>query len=92
MGKKTLYNGISVMVAVERPFGRNVEPKDWYRAAVEVQAQIQRHCDGIDDFNIEFDTDDVCEFCGYKWTEGDSPHNEGCCDEDGKVMVAVENS
>ena len=92
MGKKTLHNGISVIVDVERPFGKNLEPNDWYRAAKDVQEQIERHCDRVESCSIEFDNEDVCEFCGSNWTEGDNPHNEGCCDEDGKVMIAVENS
>lgn len=86
MGKKTLYNGVSVVVDVDRPFGRDLEPKDWYRVAKDLQEQIERHCDGVESCAIDFDTDDVCEFCGYDWTEGDSPHN-GCCEEDEKTVV-----
>lgn len=86
MGKKTLYNGISVVVDVERPFGRNLELNDWYRAAKDVQEQIERHCDGVESCSIEFDNEDVCEFCGYTWTEGDSLPN-GCCEEDEKTVV-----
>ena len=88
MGKKTLYHGISVVVDIERPFGRNLEPNDWYRAAKDVQEQIERHCDGVESCSIEFNNEDVCEFCGYDWTEGDSPYNGGCCEEDAKVLEA----
>ena len=29
---------------------------------------------------------DECSHCGAVWTECDSPHNGGCCDEDAKAM------
>ena len=92
MGKKTLYNGICVVLDIERPFGRNIEPKDWFRAAEDVQEQVKRHCDGIESYSINFDTEDVCEFCGYDWTEGDAPHNGGCCEEDAKVLEEVDKN
>jgi len=91
MGKKTLYNGAYVRVNVDRPFGRVIKPKDWHTVAKDLEKDILRHCDGIESSSVEFDTDDVCEFCGYDWTEkDDSPHNGGCCDEDAKVLEAVD--
>jgi len=46
--------------------------------------QIKRHCDDIED--IDFELTYICSFCGAAWTEGDSPHNGGCCDEDVLLM------
>jgi hypothetical protein len=41
------------------------------------------------DASIEFDTDDVCQYCGTKWRndgdenyDGDPNYNGGCCDAD----------
>ena len=90
MARKTLYNGAYVRVNVDRPLRRDVTPRDWHDAAKDLQEDILRHCDGIDSSSLEFDTDDVCEFCGYDWTEGDSPHNGGCCDEDTEVLEAID--
>lgn len=90
MAKKTLYNGAYVRVNVDSPFGKNVTPRDWYDVAKDLEHDIKRHCDGIDSSSVEFDTDDVCEFCGYDWTEGDSPHN-GCCDDDDTQVLEKAN-
>ena len=55
--------------------------------------QIKRHVDGIGWVGVEEVTEDVCEFCGYNWTEGDdSPHNGGCCAKDGDVYEALEGN
>ena len=55
-----------------------------------IAQRIRRHVDGFGSVSIEKTTEDVCSFCGSKWTEGDSPHNGGCCDEDEAVMIAEE--
>lgn len=44
----------------------------------------------IGSVSIETDTSTVCEFCGDDWTEGDSPHNGGCCGKDIEVMDRTE--
>ena len=33
-----------------------------------------------------------CEHCGSPWTEGDFPHNGGCCAEDCKVFDKSEEA
>ncbi len=87
MGKKTLYNGAYVRVNVDRPFRRELTPRDWHDAAKDLEQNIKRHCDGIDSTSIEFDTDDVCEFCGHDWTEIGDDCNE-CCEEEVKEHEA----
>lgn len=54
--------------------------------------QIVRHVDDVRsrDIRIENDIEETCEFCGRPWTEGDSPHNRGCCHRDEEVMLAHE--
>lgn len=56
----------------------------------DVVNQIERHVDDITSVNVEEVYENVCEYCGAKWTEGpNSPHNGGCCDEDCKVFEAT---
>lgn len=90
MARKTLYNGAYVRVNVDRPFRRILDSKDWYAAAKDLQKDIERHCDGIESCDVEFDMEEVCEFCGYSWTEGDCSHNGGCCEEDAKVLERID--
>lgn len=40
--------------------------------------------------SVVCDTDEVCEFCGWTWTEGDQPHNGGCCAKDADIMEKEE--
>ena len=56
----------------------------------EIEQQIRRHVDAFGSVSIEHTTEDVCSFCGSKWTEGDGIHNGGCCKEDEAVMIAEE--
>lgn len=101
MAKKEIYNCAYLEVAIERPAWsdgelrrlpsfRKINPKQWISAAKDVADQIKRHVDGVSSITIEPDTDEVCEFCGYNWTEGDSPHNGGCCEKDAEVLAAVD--
>ncbi len=59
----------------------------WRDACEEIAAQIRRHVD-VDKraVSVLWDQTPVCSFCGAEWTEGDSPHNGGCCDEDTKLI------
>lgn len=52
--------------------------------------QIRRHVDGIDSAVLVYDVEETCEHCGRQWTEGDSPHNGGCCDQDCEVFDRCE--
>ena len=60
------------------------------RSCRHILEQIKRHIDDYGGLSLVIKTEDVCSFCGAKWTEGDSPHNGGCCDEDEAVMIAEE--
>ncbi len=81
MPKKLFYNGAYVRVNVDRPFGREVTPRHWHDAAADLLNDIKRHCDGIESLSVEFDTEELCEFCGSAWTEVSNTHNE-CCEKD----------
>ena len=59
----------------------------------DIAEQIRRHVDGLSSHrdrgvDVVWDREEVCEHCGRVWTEGDSPHNGGCCEEDIKVLDA----
>lgn len=84
MPKKTLYHGAYVKVNVDPPLKKEITPRDWCDAARDLMRDIKRHCDGIESLSIELDTEAVCEFCGYAWTEVSQTHN-ACCDEDIRV-------
>lgn len=90
MGKITRYNCASVVVEVDpgwitRSADDAARKRGWVSEAENVVSQIKRHVDHRTAY-IEHDTDDLCSFCGSFWTEGDSPHNGGCCDEDCALM------
>ncbi len=83
MAKKTIYNCAYLKVEVDRPGFYSKQPgrEDWRRVAEDLSTQIKRHCDGVTSVSIEHDVDEVCEFCGWPWTEKSDTHNE-CCAED----------
>jgi len=56
------------------------------RSCNDIISQIRRHVDGTGVVSLKYDTEDVCSFCGAEWTEGDSPHNGGCCDKDIEIQ------
>jgi len=63
----------------------------------DIAEQIRRHVDGLPScrdrgVDVVWDNEEVCEYCGRAWTEGDSPHNGGCCKEDIKVLDAPEEA
>ena len=93
LGKTTRFNCCYLTVELTdvglyRLRGRT--PEGWRAAAKELRDQIERHCDS-GRIDIETDSDDLCEFCGALWTEGDDPHNGGCCAEDIKVLEALDD-
>jgi hypothetical protein len=62
---------------------------DEYRSDCKaIEQQIRRHVDDFGSVSIEYTTENVCSFCGSRWTEGDGTHNGGCCEQDGAVMLA----
>ena len=103
MGKQTYQDNFRVVLypnligncAYMRIPERLIEPDEARRrkyyqdAAREIASQARRHVDGCT-VAVESDTVEVCEWCGCTWTEGDSPHNGGCCDKDCEVMEATE--
>ena len=58
-------------------FGISIDPD--YETAVE---QIKRHVDDINFVQIDYDVENVCEFCEAYWTEKLTYFNGGCCDDD----------
>ncbi len=82
MSKKKIFNCVYLEVALAKPGFGTLTPKDWFSAAQDVVDEIKRHVDGVSHIDIETDIDEVCEFCGYNWTEADNLYNGGCCDED----------
>ncbi len=85
MPRNITYIGAFVKAYVQRPFGKEVNPNRWHREAKALEAEIKRHCDNFISTEIEFDTEESCEFCGCDWTEDDKSYNGGCCDEDVKA-------
>ena len=94
MAKKTIYNCAYLRVDLVHPkswinAGFCMTRDRWLDTANDMKRLIERHCD-VESVTIEADTEDVCEFCGYNWTEGDSLHNGGCCEKDAEVLAAVD--
>jgi protein-arginine kinase activator protein McsA len=44
--------------------------------------EIIRHCDGIDNAYVSYDSYYTCEYCGSVWTEFKKTYNGGCCKKD----------
>jgi hypothetical protein len=64
---------------------------EWYERdeLKRMEIEIRRH---VDDAGVEQHVimQDTCEWCGAIWTEGESEHNGGCCDQDIEVMERCE--
>lgn len=94
MTKKTVVTSYNVVVEIPQVLRWHgvtchTRTHDEMVASCErVKSDILRHVD-LDDRNgvyVKRETEDQCSHCGSAWTEGDSPHNGGCCDEDCAVM------
>ena len=46
----------------------------------EIIKRIKRHVDDIQRMDVVYDSEDVCEFCGYDW-ETNTDGLPLCCDE-----------
>lgn len=90
MGKVTTYTGAVVHVEVAAPFARKPSRESWRSSARALENDIKRHCDNFGSISHEIEKEETCEFCGDLWTEGDSPHNGGCCYKDAEVMLATD--
>ena len=101
MSKKTVYSDYRVVVRPRAAGdygyasigGVDHTPEEELALCREIEQEIIRHVDGTSSgyITIEYDTDDICEHCGWTWTEGNSPHNGGCCAIDCDVMESLQN-
>ena len=78
-----------------RTRGRERTEKEAIADCEEIARDIRRHVDGLPSYGnqgvcVIWDKEEVCEHCGWAWTEGDSPHNGGCCAKDIEVLEATE--
>lgn len=99
MGKKAEFEDAHIRVDIreyqfllprtwkERQARREQELRD---VGQEILDGIARHVDGVAGAYLVVETTDLCEFCGRDWTEGDSPHNGGCCEQDIELMEQSE--
>lgn len=100
MAKTTVVEEIHVLVEPRRigdlgavsVSDRLLEPdeakrlKEYRRRCASIVEDVRRHVDDVGDVRVEEVVEEVCEHCGSLWTEGDSPHNGGCCHEDAEAM------
>lgn len=100
MGHKVNYFNYRVTVRPQDPnnfgffrtSGIEQSHEEWIKDCKELERQINRHVDAVEDTQIEYDEELVCEFCGEYWAEkNDSPYNGGCCDDDIKILEEKEN-
>lgn len=56
--------------------------RDMQLRCEEIASQIRRHVDNVVSVQIEYDQEDVCSYCGSKWTEDSDTYNGGCCAQD----------
>lgn len=47
-----------------------------------IKQDIRRHVDDIQNIEINWDSEKVCEFCGSTWSEDSAAYNGGCCGKD----------
>ncbi len=59
----------------------------------EIAQDVERHVDNLPSIGaktrVVWESRDECEYCGSIWTEGDLPHNGGCCHEDCLVLEST---
>lgn len=83
MPKKTTLTGAHLVVEIDDyHYRRPLERKVMKTRADELIEAIKRHCDGWTNISTEYNTEEVCEFCGYPWTEDSNSYNHGCCNAD----------
>jgi len=88
MGKKTEIIGAVLRVSCD-PFIIGEKDSSWWHSELQgLETDIRRHIDDVGHIEHELEIDETCEYCGSGWSEGDSPHNGGCCHEDILVMDA----
>lgn len=82
MPKLRTIVGAKVILEVDPPSRRDQTYDAFWRAAVEIKRQVDRHCDGVIGVEIDIAAEETCSFCNAQWTENDSKYNGGCCDKD----------
>jgi len=104
MGKKTVRDNFLVEVEPRGPgdygccsiSGKQRTEAESEAICQEIAEDIRRHVDNLPSWRgrgvtVTWDSHEVCEHCGAPWTEGDAPHNGGCCAEDCKVFYEFED-
>jgi len=89
MGKVIEKTNFRVEVEIAHNPWHEPEDEEIIRDLKEIVEGIKRHVDNVGSVVLAYDTEQTCEFCCNPWTEGDSPHNEGCCDKDIELMEAT---
>lgn len=56
--------------------------RDMQERCDELIADMKRHVANFGSAYVEFDQEQICEYCGARWTEEGTQYNGGCCDED----------
>jgi len=65
-------------------FGASKEDieKDYQERCEEISKEIKRHVENVQGCGIEFDSEEVCEFCGHEWDvsldDSDPDYPKGC--------------
>ena len=59
-------------------------PESERRDCARIIAEIKRHVD-VGDVYLEIKEENVCEYCGYTWTEDGDTYNGGCCKKDAEA-------
>jgi len=94
MPRKTVITDYEVRIAVRPGWLAQTEEerlKTKKRNAESIVSAINRHIDDVQQAWVHAETEAVCSFCGWAWTEAkDSPHNGGCCGEDCEIMEAID--
>lgn len=84
---KGLGNWGSVRVSDDFLYGRDEKGRRRIEAEYESNCkdiidQIERHVDGVHHAQVRSESEYVCEYCGFGWTEDSDTYNGGCCAED----------
>lgn len=64
--------------------------EEYRKLCEQIAADVKRHADDVGSVTVQCETEEVCEHCGAEWTEGEMPHNGGCCEKDAEVCEEYE--
>lgn len=85
LGPKDNFRVVIDPVRAMRPFGLTTQATWESRmqdACEDIVADIRRHVDDVGYVQIVCDQEQVCEHCGYRWSEESKDYNGGCCEKD----------